>query len=108
MIRYKKRETPYPSPTDEDIIKIKEVVKWTKITSKQVRELEALIKKYFDETCNVCGHCPAQIKYAHKRLVKWWSDNHYHSMNLKELRDNFPDIKATSKADFIEKIKNKN
>jgi hypothetical protein len=28
-------------------------------------------------------------------------------MNLKELRQTYPDIKATSKADFIEKIKNK-
>jgi NADH:ubiquinone oxidoreductase subunit F (NADH-binding) len=106
MIKSRSKKV-YPLPNDEDIEKIKAVVKWTKINSQQVKEIERLIRLYFDESCNVCTHCPAQIKYAYKRLIRWWNDNQYLTMNLKELRQTYPDIKATSKADFIEKIKNK-
>ncbi len=107
MIRYKKRETPYPTPTADDVLLMDEIIEWTTVSKQRVKVIERLIRTYFDDSCRVCSHCGSQIKFAHKRLVKWWQNYEppLDTLKLSELRELYPDIKATSKVEFIEKIK---
>jgi hypothetical protein len=52
-----------------DIIK---TIKATKLDGTGIILMESLMIKYVDAKCKICRHCPAQVKFGHKRLVNWW------------------------------------
>jgi hypothetical protein len=57
---------------DLDYFIIKNLIGLNKMDSHQVIDMERIIRKYIDSKCTICRHCPAQVKFAHKRLVNWW------------------------------------
>lgn len=107
MIKRKKK-VDYEKPTGEDLLEVQRIVNLKEIKTGDVKKMQELIRKLYDDSCSICGHCPAQIKFAHRGLVKWFNNNRWNEYKLSELREMFPDIKATSKVEFIEKIDNKN
>jgi hypothetical protein len=55
-----------------DYINIIKIINATKLDGNGVILMENLMIKYVDAKCKICRHCPAQVKFAHKRLVNWW------------------------------------
>jgi hypothetical protein len=58
----------------EDYIITEKLLKLKIITATDVAEMERIIKKYLDKTANICRHCPAQIRFFHKRLGGWFNN----------------------------------
>lgn len=56
----------------EDIITLKHLLSLKKINSDEVHIMQTFINKYIDNKCNICATCPAQIRFAHSRIEKWF------------------------------------
>lgn len=56
-----------------DYLNIERVTSKTTVLSKDVDVIESMIRKYIDPKASVCRQCPAQIRYAYKRLSDWFS-----------------------------------
>lgn len=61
---------------EKDIEIIERIVKLTKITHDDTVLMGNLIRKYIDNKMSaLCSSCPAQVRFAHTRLKKWYNVN---------------------------------
>jgi hypothetical protein len=60
---------------DKDYHNIKRLLVMKSMGGDDIILMESLIRKYIDGKCKICRHCPAQVKFAHKRLTSWWELN---------------------------------
>jgi hypothetical protein len=58
---------------EEDLIKCKTIMSWKKVTKREVGEMQRFMRNYIDPKCTICPHCPAQVKFAHNRIINWWN-----------------------------------
>ena len=61
--------------TKDEINLLEQVKGYKVVTDHQVRIIEGFIRTYIDSSCTVCANCPAQIRMAYQRLVKWIDGN---------------------------------
>ena len=57
--------------TEEDLVILKEILAYKKVTKEQVFIIQSFIRRYIDNRANICNHCSSQIRFAHQRIVKW-------------------------------------
>jgi hypothetical protein len=58
--------------TKEDKELIEKITKMTSMTSREVGDLERMIRKYIDPNCFICRTCSAQVRFSWIRLCEWW------------------------------------
>lgn len=61
--------------TIEDITLLNEILKYTYTDGQKVKNIQYFLNKYIDPKSHVCGHCGAQIRFAHKRIINWAERN---------------------------------
>jgi len=59
---------------ENELKDIQMLVNLKSIDKTQVKLMESYIRLYIDHKAHVCGHCHAQIKFAHTRLVGWYNN----------------------------------
>jgi len=59
----------------EDIGTLDAIRKYTQVGKQQVATMQNFIVKYIDNSVHICGHCPAQIKFAWNRIINWSNIN---------------------------------
>jgi len=61
--------------TNEEKELLSKVLKYTYASGDKLKNIRYFIKNYIDDKMHVCGHCKAQIRFAHKRVIKWFERN---------------------------------
>lgn len=51
------------------------VVGYTKVSGMELNNIKYFINNYIDTSMSVCSHCKSQIKFAHKKLMRWYEKN---------------------------------
>lgn len=54
---------------------LQKVLYLTKANNSDVKLMQEFMIKYIDPNVHICLHCGGQIRFAHKRLLKWYEQN---------------------------------
>lgn len=61
--------------TQEEKELLKEVLAYNIVDGAKLNNIKYFMTNYVDDKTHVCGHCKAQIRFAHKRVIKWAERN---------------------------------
>ena len=59
----------------DDIVILDQIRNFKVVNKEQVAIMQNFIVKYVDASVHICGHCPAQIKFAFNRILNWSNKN---------------------------------
>ena len=61
--------------TQSDALTIEAIKGYTKVSKLEVSAMQSIANKFIDPKAHVCSHCPAQIRFWHKRICDFADAN---------------------------------
>ena len=61
--------------TQSDALTIEAIKGYTKVGKHEVSAMQSVANKFIDPKAHVCSHCPAQIRFWHKRICDFADAN---------------------------------
>lgn len=55
----------------ETLISLMEILNMKRVGKKEVYIIENFLRENVDSSASICNHCPGQIRFGHKRVIKW-------------------------------------
>lgn len=62
--------------TQADALTIEAIKGYKKVSKHEIAAMQSIINKFIDPKVVVCSYCDAQIRFWHKRICDFASNNH--------------------------------
>lgn len=58
--------------TTDDFNTLNDIMKYTNAGKTEIFTMQQFMRKYIDKNIMICQTCPAQIRFAYKRILSWY------------------------------------